>query len=305
MQNIKSNNKVLAVVGPTASGKTETAIALARLFKGEVVSCDSVQIYKHLDIGSAKPRAGEIQGVRYHLIDIFEPGYRVNAGIYKKLAEEKMTEILDKGSLPIVAGGTGMYFNSLYYGLFSGPGRSDEIRNKLAERAAAENPSALHGELMKYDPDSASKIEPNDLRRIVRALEVYYSTGKPMSELRASNPKLLLDWFIIGLECDRKILYEKIEKRADMMIEEGLIEETGNLIKEFGKDAFALSSIGYRHASNYISGLWSYEEFVYYLKRDTRRFAKRQLTWFKKNSDIHWFDARAFHLIRESVEGWL
>lgn len=298
------HNKILGIVGPTASGKTDAALALARLFNGEVVSCDSVQVFKHLDIGSAKPGAGELKGVPYHLIDIFEPVVRADVGEYKKLAERKIIEILDKGRVPIVAGGTGMYFNSLYYGLFAGPGRDNGIRERLLERAGV-SPRALYDELLVYDPASAARIPPNDLRRIVRALEVYYRTGKPISELHRDNKKLELDWFIAGLDLERKSLYEKIEKRIDQMMGEGLVEETRVIIERYGKEAYALSSIGYRHAVNYISGLWTLDETVCYLKRDTRRYAKRQLTWFKKNRDIHWFEASDFAPIRCSVEKFL
>ncbi len=297
--------KVLAVVGPTASGKTGVAVRLSSLYNGEVVSCDSVQVYRHLNIGSAKPSAGETEGIKYHLIDMFEPDKIMDAGIYKKLAESKIMEILERGRLPIVSGGTGMYFNSLYYGLFSGPSRNDEIRKSLAARAEGGNLHALFEELTEKDPETAASISQNDWRRIVRALEVYYLTGRPVSQLRRTNLKLDLDWYIIGLDCDRKVLYENIEKRIDSMIFNGLVEETGNIINRYGKNAFALSSIGYRHAVNYISGLWSFEEFKYYLKRDTRRYSKRQLTWFKKNRDIHWFDPQDFEGIRMAVEGFL
>jgi tRNA dimethylallyltransferase len=301
---IKSANappKIIGIVGPTASGKTGIALGLAREFNGEIISCDSVQIFKHLDICSAKPSQSETGKIKYHLIDLIEPDCRIDAGMYKSLAESKILEVLASGQTPIVAGGTGMYFNSLYYGLFSGPGRSDKIRDDLASRQE----DSLYEELVQRDPESAGKIKSGDTRRIVRALEVYYSTGRPISELHRENKKLELNWFIIGLICDRQTLYGRIEKRVDFMIGEGLLKETEDIISKFGKEAYALSSIGYRHASNYLSGVWTYEEFVFFLKRDTRRYAKRQMTWFKKNGDIHWFDILDAEGIKGAVRGFL
>ncbi len=299
-----SRKKILAVVGPTASGKTRLAVELSRRFGGEVVSCDSVQIYKKLDIGSAKPEAEETAGVKYHLLNLFEPDYRIDAGTYKKLAEECITRIHAGGSLPVIAGGTGMYFNSIYYGLFSGPGRSDIVRAGLKEKASREGPASLYEELLIGDPASASKIQINDQRRIIRALEVLYMAGSPISALHRNNKRLDLDWFIIGLDPDRNFLYENIERRIDRMVENGLIEETKTIIDAYGNDACGLSSIGYRHAANYIKGAWDFDEFIYFLKRDTRHYAKRQITWFKKNHEIHWFKP-GYEDVFPSVENFL
>jgi tRNA dimethylallyltransferase len=305
MGNIINGKKILAVVGPTASGKTRLAIELALAFSGEVVSCDSVQIYKHLNIGSAKPCPEEINDVPFHLLSIFEPDHRPDVGIYKKLAEQSIAEIHKKGKLPVVAGGTGMYFNSIYYGLFRGPGRNDALRKSLRERASRDGTEALYNDLEKCDPETALKVGKKDLLRIIRALEVFYITGSPISSQYKDNKRLDLDWFIIGLDIDRKLLYQNIERRIDNMISAGLVEETKSIMKLYGSNAYALSSIGYRHAVNYISGAWNFNEFLYLLKRDTRHYAKRQITWFKKNKDIHWFNTLSPENIFSSVSEFL
>jgi tRNA dimethylallyltransferase len=305
---INPGKKILGVVGPTAAGKTRLALELARRFDGEVISCDSVQIFKRLDIGSAKPEKSETGEIPYHLISVFEPDYRIDAGVYKKMAEECIREIQKKEKLPILAGGTGMYFNSIYYGLFNGPGRNDSIRASLKEKAATGGVSSLYEELEKADPDTSLKVGRNDLLRIIRALEVLYTTGSPISRLYKNNIKLELDWFIIGLDMDRKMLYHNIDRRIDKMISLGLIDETQKIMNKYGADAYALSSIGYRHAVNYIRGIWNFEEFAYCLKRDTRHYAKRQITWFKKNPDIHWFDMsrpeNIFYSVRKFLDSY-
>ncbi len=303
--NNKLKKKALGILGPTAAGKTQTAVSLAQLFSGEVVSCDSVQIYKRLNIGSAKPAPEEIKNIPYHLIDIFDPDFQIDAGIYKKMAEEAILNIIDSGKLPIITGGTGMYFNSLYYGFFEGPGRDNEFRKELEKRASLEGLGSLYAEMKKNDAEYSVKVQPNDKRRIIRALEVYHKTGIPFSKIRSCNQKLDLEWFIIGLECDRKILYEKIEERVDQMVQSGLVEETEGIIKDFGAGAFALGCIGYRHALNYIEGKWNFEQFVYNLKLDTRHYAKRQMTWFKKIKEIHWHRIEDWEEIVKAVKLFL
>lgn len=280
--------RALAVVGPTAAGKTPLAIELARRFDGEIVSCDSVQIYKHLNIGSAKPGPEELAAARHHMIDLFEPDFRADVGLYKSLAEEAIRDILSRGKLPIVCGGTGLYFNALYYGLFEGPTRDNSIRAELEARFEAGEAPLLYQELRELDPDAASKIEPADKRRIIRALEVIRSAGEPISLLQKKNKKLDLNWFLIGLNMERAELYRRIEARTDAMIDRGLAEETRALAAAFGESAYALGAIGYRHALMFLRGEWNINEFRAQLKQDTRRYAKRQITWFRKISEIHW-----------------
>lgn len=303
--NVLEGRRVIALVGPTGVGKTETALFLANAFDGEIVSCDSVQIYKELNIGSAKPSFEERSRVTHHIIDIFEPDFQTDTGIYKSLAEEAILDILKRNKLPFITGGTGLYFNSLYNGLFEAPSRDDDIRFNLEKRIATEGLQSLYLELIQKDPASAAKIMPGDKRRIIRALEVYIKRGKPSSNLQLYNKKLDLKWFIIGLNIERKKLYERIENRINRMISGGLVEETKSIMERYGRNAYALGSIGYRHAKNFIDGVWNEEEFLYNLKLDTRHYAKRQITWFKKNRDIHWFDPEKPREISDAVKTFL
>lgn len=280
----------IAVLGPTAVGKTETALRLAAEFKGEIVSCDSVQIYRGLDIGSAKPAEAERKSITHHGLDLFLPDFQIDVGIYKNQAESSISDILNRDRLPVITGGTGMYFNALYFGLFNGPSRDNRIRADLEDRAEREGVFRLYRELESIDNASARHILPNDKRRIVRALEVYYKTGIPISRLQEHNVKLELNWFLLGLNMDRELLYQRIEKRVDRMIEQGLIEETRALMASYGRDAYALGAIGYRHARDYIEGRSSMEEMISSLKLDTRHYAKRQIIWFRKIPNIQWFD---------------
>lgn len=279
---VNQSNKIVAILGPTAVGKTNISITVARKFNGEVVSCDSVQIYKFLNIGSAKPTSAEQSLAFHHLIDVFSPKHRVNVGEYKRLAEKAIQSILANNRLPIVAGGTGMYFNSLYYGLFEGETRNDDFRAELEAQVDAEGLAFLYSRLNSQDPAASEKIYPNDKYRIIRALEVLHTTGKSITELQKENLKLDLKWHIILLNIDRAILYERINARVDKMIDAGLIEETQALVDEHGANAYALGSIGYKHCLRYLSGEWNKDELIYQLKRDTRRYAKRQLTWFRR-----------------------
>ena len=303
--NIFERKKVLAIVGPTGVGKTEKAVLLAKEFNGEIVSCDSVQLYRELNIGSAKPSFEDRNHVTHHLIDVFEPGFQIDVGIYKAKAEEAILDIYKRNKLPVITGGTGLYFNSLYFGLYEAPSRDDSLRTELEKRAENEGLYSLYVELNRIDPVSAKKIMPGDKRRIVRALEVSLKSGIQGLKPERQNKKLNLNWFIIGLACERNKLYERIEKRIDKMIEGGLIEETKSIMEKYGRNAYALGSIGYRHAINFINGTWSKDELVYNLKLDTRHYAKRQLTWFKKIKEVHWFDPEDFLNIRSAVRYFL
>jgi tRNA dimethylallyltransferase len=300
----KTDNFAIAVIGPTAVGKTQVAIDIAREFRGEIVSCDSVQIYKELDIGSAKPSDSERSAVAHHLIDVFSPDFRASVGEYKTLAENAISDIISRGKLPVVAGGTGLYFNALYYGLFRGVSSDKEIRNNLENEAKLHGLPFLYEKLKSVDPSTYAKVHCGDKRRIIRALEAYYVTGCPLSDLQSKNEKLGLDWHVIGLNIERKKLYERIEARVDKMFEAGLVDETRALIEKFGENAYALGSIGYRHCLNYIKGLWSLDETVGFLKRDTRRYAKRQLIWFRKLENVHWFNPSQLNEIKISIENF-
>ncbi len=296
---------VLGIVGPTAAGKSDIALDLAWRFSGEIVICDSVQVFRGLDIGSAKPTAEERKKVPHHLVDAFPPDCPTDVARYKELAESAIRDILSRGRLPVVCGGTGLYFNSLYFGLTDAPGRNDTLRAELEERAAREGLESLRRELEKLDPDSAAGILPGDKRRLIRALEVCRLSGRKFSGFRAENRKLDLNWRVIGIRRDRAELVRRIEDRVDAMIAAGLAEETRSLMSGFGPGAYALGSIGYRHARSFLNGECSGQEFAETLKRDTRRYAKRQMTWFRKNRDIVWFDAGDRDGISREVERFL
>ena len=297
--------KIIAIIGPTASGKTSVAVELASRFNGEIVSCDSVQIYKELNIGSAKPSPDEIIRIPHHLIDILSPDIIVDAWKYKELAEKVISDILSRSKIPFLTGGTGMYFNSLYFGMFEGASRDETIRAQIMQRLEKEGTKPALDELKIIDPEVGDKILPNDIRRIVRALEVYYVTGTPISKLRELNRRMELDWLIIGLNPDRKALYERINARVDMMIEKGLIDETARLIEKYGADAHSLQSIGYRHCVEYLSGKIDRETMIAMTKQDTRHYAKRQWTWFRKIPGVRWFDPLQLDAIAESVSSFL
>jgi tRNA dimethylallyltransferase len=295
----------LAVLGPTAVGKSETAIRLASIFKGEIVSCDSVQVYRFLDIGSAKPAFNERKQVPHHFLDIFDPDFQIDVGIYKNLAEKTILSIQKRRCLPVVTGGTGLYFNSIYYGLSDAPARDEAVREELENKVATEGLEFLYCQLKESDPESAQKILPGDKRRIIRALEVYQIARIPLSRFQSQNKKLPIRWLLIGLTLERKQLYQRIENRVEKMLERGLLQETEAIMQKFGKDAFALGSIGYRHARNFLQGIWTKEEMVENLKKDTRHYAKRQMTWFRKNKDIHWFDVFDFEGVERAARDFL
>lgn len=274
--------KIIAIVGPTASGKSALAFFFARKYDGEIVSCDSVQIFKHLNIGSAKPSEEEKNLVKHHLIDVFEPDVQSDVRIYKELAEKAILDIVNRGKIPFVVGGTGMYFNALYYGLSDAPSRNEEIRKSLEKKAEKYGLELLYDELTKVDKETASKVARNDKRRIIRALEVYYISGKPLSEINKTNKKLEADWLVISLLPDRAKLYEKINMRVEEMIEKGLVDEVKSIVEKYGENAYALGSIGYKETLDYIKGKISFEEMKELIKKNTRNYAKRQYTWFKK-----------------------
>ncbi len=284
------NKKAIAVLGPTASGKTSLSIKIASILKTNIISCDSVQIYRYLDIASAKPTPKERSMIKHEMLDAFEPDFRVNVALYKEMAETYITTLLNQNRIPVICGGTGMYFNALYYGLFKDKSYDAAIRKELTERLKKEGNLLLFEELKEKDPVAAETINPNDTRRVIRALETIETTGRRISELKNRNEKLPLDWFLVGLMPDRKVLYETIDRRVDDMLKNGVIDETRRIMEKYGQDAYALGSIGYRHCRDFILGKVQKDEMIRLFKRDTRHYAKRQLTWFRKNKDIHWYD---------------
>lgn len=304
-------NKIplIIILGPTAVGKTEIAIELAKRIDGEIISADSMQIYRYMDIGTAKPDLEERQGIPHHLLDVVYPDENFNVSIYKDLAIEKIRDIYSRGKIPILAGGTGLYVNSLIYPLnFTKVARDKEYRDSLEKEVENRGKEWLHKQLQGVDPKTASRLHPNDVRRIIRALEVYHTTGKPISRYshqdQQKNEHMNNDGqnnneyaiTLIGLSIARDKLYDRINKRVDMMLENGLIDEVKWLIENgYNKDLNSMQGLGYKEIIQYLMGRRTLTESIYILKRDTRRFAKRQLTWFKRLTYVNWIDMDEFN----------
>ncbi len=281
----------MAVVGPTGAGKSELALRIAQEFDGEIVNCDSLQIYRHLDIGTAKLPPEQRRGIPHHLIDIAEPDQVFSAGEYARRARQVLREIAARGRLPVVCGGTGFYLRALLEGLFPGPQRDEALRRRLAAREAR-RPGLLHRLLRRLDPASAARIHPSDKQKLIRALEVCLLLGRPLSEAFALGRERLEGFRVlkIGLDPPREALYQKLNERCRKMFESGLLEETRRILElGYAADAKPLQSHGYRQAVQILRGELTYEQALYYAQRDTRRYAKRQWTWFRRESDVVWF----------------
>ncbi|MEY8291134.1 tRNA (adenosine(37)-N6)-dimethylallyltransferase MiaA [Carnobacteriaceae bacterium 52-44] len=290
-------DKIIVIVGPTAVGKTDFSIELAKRFNGEVISGDSMQIYKKLDIGTAKATPEEMDGIPHHLIDIKETDESYSVSDFQEDASKKIDEITTSGKVPIIVGGTGLYIESLLYPVsHSGEAEPNfELRNELEEYAKEKGNQDLWERLNKIDPDAAEKIHPNNVRRVIRALEVYYETGQLFSSFQNERKKKdsIYDAYIICLNTDRSVLYERINKRVDIMIEEGLLEEAQELWNKLGPEPKAQSTkgIGYQELFPYFNDESSLDEAVAKIKQNSRRYAKRQLTWFRNRlENVHWYD---------------
>lgn len=303
VQQMSKKIKTICVVGPTASGKTRLAAELARELNGEVVSCDSVQIFKELDIGSAKPTWEEKLGVPHHMIDIFEPENPFSAADYAKRAADCITEIVSRGKTPVIVGGTGLYFHSLIDPPgFSPAGADEEFRKKL--RGKIKNGDDLHGMLFKTDPETAARLHPNDEKRIIRALEVHHITGKPLSSFHGRPSDGLYEPLIFGLDArERGFLYDRISLRVDLMMKNGLLDEVERLCRANRLGPTAGKAIGYRQLVFFLEGKCGLNEAVELIKRETRRYAKRQLTWFRRDERIIWryIDEQPFTEIIEDL----
>ena len=289
---------LIVLTGPTAVGKTALSIALAKAVKGEIVSADSMQVYRHMDIGSAKITAEEMQNVPHHLINVLEPWEEFHVVRFQELAREAMEGIYERGQIPILTGGTGFYIQAILKDVdFTENGEDLTYRSELEQLAKKEGSGYLHALLLQADPKSAEAIHPNNTKRIIRALEYYRQTGEPISahneEQRKKASPYNYAYFV--LTDDRKHLYDRIDLRVDRMLADGLVEEVRHL-KELGctRDMISMQGLGYKEILAYLDGELSYEEAVYILKRDTRHFAKRQLTWFKREQDVIWIDRQSF-----------
>ena len=285
---------LLVVLGPTASGKSALAIELAQRFSGEIVSCDSVAVYRHFEIGTAKPTREERAVVPHHLLDAAEPGAPFTAGEYSRQARAAIRQIAECGKLPIVVGGTGLYLRALLEGLFPGPQRSEQLRERLRERAAERGSPHLHKVLSRLDPAAAANIHANDVPKVIRAIEVCLATREPMSELwqqRGRDPLRGFRILRIGLNPNRQQLYERINTRAKQMFESGLVEETESLLSLYGaQKATALDSLGYKQAGQLLRGELTSEQAIAAAQQGHRNYAKRQMTWFRREPEVVWLE---------------
>ncbi len=285
--------KVIVLCGPTASGKTSLSIELAKRINGEIISCDSMQIYKDMDIGTAKPTEQEKQGIKHYLLDFLSPEVRYSVADYKKDAEKAIEEILKKRKVPIIVGGTGLYINSLIYNIEYKDSKIDiDYRNKLEKMVVEKGLENLYEMAQKIDPEAMKNISHNDKKRIMRVLEIYNETGKTKTELeiesRKNEPKY--NYIVFALDMDRDKLYERINKRVDIMLKNGLIHEVEKLINTYKIMPTAMQGLGYKEVVEYLKGNCTEEEMVEKIKMETRRYAKRQLTWFRKNKETIWLN---------------
>lgn len=285
--------KVIVICGPTASGKTAMSIELAKKINGEIVSCDSMQIYKEMDIGTAKPTREEMQGIKHHMIDIISPDKRYSVADYKRDAKTAIREILKKRKTPIVVGGTGLYVDSLIYEIEYQDIKFDEEYRKKLEKQAKENGlNTLYEEAKKIDPEAILKISPNDQKRILRILEIYHATGmtKTEQEKKSREKEPEFNYKVYALKMPREKLYERINLRVDLMIKQGLIKEVEEIYHKYSEFPTAMQGLGYKEVVEYLKGNLTKEEMIEKIKQETRRYAKRQMTWFRKNKQTIWLD---------------
>lgn len=296
---------LIILAGPTAVGKTKLSIALAKAIHGEIISADSMQVYKHMDIGTAKIKQEEMQGVVHHLIDILEPSEDFNVVLFASYAKKAMEECWNKGKIPILVGGTGFYIQAVLYDIdFTENDDDKSYRTKLEQLAKEKGAEYLHGLLQKADEKAASEIHPNNIKRVIRALEFYEKSGQKISahneEQKKKESPYAYAYFVLNDE--REVLYDRINRRVDKMLEDGLVEEVKQLLEAgIPKTAVSMQGLGYKEIASFLTGEYTYEEAIYYLKRDTRHFAKRQLTWFKREPDVIWLNRPDFNQKEELI----
>ncbi|WP_204557378.1 tRNA (adenosine(37)-N6)-dimethylallyltransferase MiaA [Bacillus ectoiniformans] len=289
---MQERKKLIVLIGPTAVGKTALSIRLAKKFNGEIISGDSMQVYKGMDIGTAKITKDEMEGIPHHLLDIKEPDEAFSAAEFQELVRGKIEEISSRGAIPIIVGGTGLYIQSVIYDYqFSEAGGDKEFREKLEKEAEIAGNEELHQRLNALDPVSAANIHPNNVRRVIRALEVLHTTGKSVSEYQSQQkPELLYETALIGLTMEREKLYSRINRRVELMMQQGLLQEVDTLWNKGIKSGQAIQAIGYKELYSYLRGEVSLESAIEQLKQNSRRYAKRQLTWFRNKMSVEWFD---------------
>ena len=291
---LKVNREPLLVVvlGPTGSGKTALSLLLAERFGGEIVNCDSVAMYRDFEVGTAKPSRAERVRVPHHLIDFVDPSGYMTAGEYARIGRQVLVEISSRGKLPIVAGGTGLYLRALLDGLFPGPQRSEELRERLRDRSAKKGPSYLYRVLRRLDPESAGKIHSNDVPKLIRAIEVCLGSRRKMSDMWKQGREPLRGFRIgrLGLNPERGALYDRINRRAERMFEQGLVDETKRIFQRYGDTAWPLSSLGYKQAVQFIRGELDHAAAVAAAQQAHRNYAKRQMTWFHREPQVCWLE---------------
>ncbi|MFZ7111995.1 MAG: tRNA (adenosine(37)-N6)-dimethylallyltransferase MiaA [Desulfatiglandales bacterium] len=304
----QERQRVVVIVGPTASGKSSISVDLARRFGGEIVNADSMQVYRGMDIGTAKPSLDERREVPHHLFDVVAPDQEFNAAIYRSLALRALKGIAERDGTAFVVGGTGLYVKTLLGGLLECPPTDPVLRNTLWQEWEVQGFAAMHARLRSLDPESAEKIHPHDRVRILRAMEVIHLAGSPLSTLIRKHrfeerPFLALK---ICLQMDRERLYHRIDERCGIMVENGLLRETQDLLnKGYSVDLKPLKALGYRHMVQFLSGRWSLDEAVMQFKKDTRRYAKRQLTWFRSDPEMQWISIDEREKIRKCIEAFI
>ncbi len=303
--------KIIVICGPTASGKTALSIQLAKKINGEIVSADSMQIYKDMDIGTAKVTIDEMEGIKHYLIDNVSPTTRYSVANFKKDALIAIKEILKKGKTPIIVGGTGLYVDSLVKGIDYDDTEIDlEYRNHLEEIAKTQGLHELYEKAVQIDSVAMEKISENDKKRIFRVLEIYHSTGKTktMQEIESKKEKNPYDYYVFAINMDREKLYERINKRVDIMIEKGLVDEVKSLISKYDKLPTAIQGLGYKEVVSYLNNEITYDEMIEKIKQESRHYAKRQLTWFKRNKETIWINGlddmqNNLNIILEVIKG--
>jgi tRNA dimethylallyltransferase len=296
MRDSNSKPAVVVICGPTGIGKTSFAIELARRFRGEIIGADSMQLYQHMDIGTAKPTSEERAAVKHHMVDIVDPDEHFDAEIYAHMAYAKVLELIANKTLPFIVGGTGLYIKALIHGLFESVKIDARVRQQLKKEAGELGEHQLHKRLQACDPAAAARIHVNDTYRIVRALEIYETTGRPMSDSQQQHQfkPQRLQTVKIGLQMERESLYQRIDKRVDIMLDQGLLKEVKSLVEAgYSLELKSMKSLGYRHMAAYLNKEVDWEETVRTLKRDTRHYAKRQMTWFKADPEIVWIGLEA------------
>ncbi|MCY8505671.1 tRNA (adenosine(37)-N6)-dimethylallyltransferase MiaA [Bacillus atrophaeus] len=288
----KTKQPVVILVGPTAVGKTNISIQLAKALNAEIISGDSMQIYRGMDIGTAKISEREMEGIPHHLIDILDPSEPFSTADYQRLVRSKIKEISERGKLPMIVGGTGLYIQSVLYDYtFTEEANDPTFRKKMEEAAVQEGAEALHARLAAADSEAAASIHPNNIRRVIRALEILHTSGKTMSQhLKEQKREQLYHSVMIGLTMDREALYERINERVDIMMAEGLADEVKQLYNQNLRDCQSIQAIGYKELYAYFDGIVTLSEAVEQLKQNSRRYAKRQLTWFRNKMHVSWFD---------------